>query len=186
MKREKFSASLSRRYAKALLNVSLKNKIEDKIEEELCMLSNLIQNNKKFANLLTSPIVSRDEKIHFVENVLKFGFHPVTIQFVKLLLLKRREYGLVDVQLEYSHQLILNKKYLHIQVKTTIELSAKHKSNLEKKVEAVSGKKVFAEYQIDPYIIGGIQVRYEDFIHGGSVRDALFRMKELWMKDLVK
>ncbi len=186
MNNQNFSRNLIRRYAKSLLNVALKHKQEDIIENELIALSNLVHDNVVFKKIFFSPSFPRVKKFLFIEEVLASKLSIITIHFLKLLLTKRRESGFIEIQQEYTHQLLMHKKYLHIHVKSIRKLTQQEKKALEEKIESVSKSKVFADYSVEPYLIGGIQVRYNDFIHGRSVRDALFRLREHWMKDVVQ
>jgi F-type H+-transporting ATPase subunit delta len=57
-------------------------------------------------------------------------------------------------------------------------LNDKQKAALIGNLETVTGKKIQANYSLDPGLLGGAVVRIGDTIYDGSVRNQLDRLRE--------
>ena len=57
------------RYAEALFQVGEDSKSTEKLYNELKAVVDIINENKEFANILKSPIVSKDDKKDLISNV---------------------------------------------------------------------------------------------------------------------
>jgi len=60
------------------------------------------------------------------------------------------------------------------------------KKALVSKLETILGKKIEADFKIDPQIIGGIRVAYGNYILDGSIRGALSNLRDRLRHDLLK
>ena len=54
------------------------------------------------------------------------------------------------------------------------------------KLEKVTGRKIEPDFQIDPHLIGGIHVEYENFLLDSSLRGELRRLRERLLLDVLK
>ena len=59
-----------------------------------------------------------------------------------------------------------------------VPLSNKQKATLLQNLQSVTGKKIQANYSLDPALLGGAVVRIGDTIYDGSVRNQLNRLRD--------
>jgi F-type H+-transporting ATPase subunit delta len=64
------------------------------------------------------------------------------------------------------------------QVSSAMPLNDRQKTALLRNLETVTGKKIQANYSLDPGLLGGAVVRIGDTIYDGSVRNQLDRLRE--------
>ena len=62
---------LVRRYAKALLDYSIENKMEDKAFDDLKIIFDVLKENKNLRNILAEPFISIEKKISIIEKLFK-------------------------------------------------------------------------------------------------------------------
>ena len=65
-------------------------------------------------------------------------------------------------------------------------LDDKQQSALITKIEKTTGKRVEAEFAVEPSLIGGIKVAYENFVLDGTLRGGLARLRDTLKHDLLK
>ena len=63
-------------------------------------------------------------------------------------------------------------------VSSAVPLTDKQKASLVQNLAGVTGKKIQANYALDPALLGGAVVRIGDTIYDGSVRSQLNRLRE--------
>jgi F-type H+-transporting ATPase subunit delta len=62
-------------------------------------------------------------------------------------------------------------------ISSAVQLDDAQRARLEAMLAERSGKRVEAEYHVDPSLIGGITVRLGDTVYDGSVRRQLQRLR---------
>jgi len=92
------------------------------------------------------------------------------MQFIRLLMNKRREELLEIIRLEYVELRRHHDKVVHVTVVSATPLDDDQKNKIVAKVALTLGRTVEPEYDVDDSLIGGIKVMYEDFVLDGSVR----------------
>nr|WP_263330260.1 ATP synthase F1 subunit delta [Paraclostridium sp. AKS73] len=78
------------RYAEALFQVGEDSKSTEKLYNELKAVVDIINENKEFANILKSPIVSKDDKKDLISNVFGSQLNKEMLNFMKILADKDR------------------------------------------------------------------------------------------------
>lgn len=177
---------VAKRYARALFETALENKVIESVEDDLGGIVSLIVNNKQFKKLLISPEVSRDEKLALVDRLFSDRITALTLQAIRLIIEKNREDEIEWVQREYVKLRREHENKLFVVVTTAEKLEEDQRSRLITKLEQITGKKLEAEYRIDPHLIGGISVSYENYVLNGSLRGGIQRLRERLLHDVLK
>jgi len=168
-----------KRYAEAFLSFAKSNIGLEKAIEELRDLKLLISAHPEFDEFLCYPEIALKEKIHVIDKVL-VNFSKELKEFLKLLIDKRRIEYLIEmcdyVRIKYSHgeaiEAVLRSSY-----PLDLDLLQEIKTKLEKKL----GRKLNLFLDLDPDLLGGIQIRIGNVLIDGSVRRRLDELKEKLM-----
>ena len=149
-----------------------------KCVEEAKALKVMAASNPGFLEILTSPAITKNEKFRFVDEVLKGRFSDDFVFFIKLVVhseLARLLVQMVDyLRVNYSHgeaqdAVLKSANFLDVEVIKEIE----------EKVQEKLGKKLFFYFQLDPSLLGGVQLVIGNTVIDGSVKK---RMEELRAK----
>jgi len=65
-------------------------------------------------------------------------------------------------------------------------LNDAHRDQLVRRLESVTSKKIEATFVVDPKVMGGVRVMYDNYILDGTVRGALSRLRERLLYDVLK
>jgi F-type H+-transporting ATPase subunit delta len=170
---------IASRYAKALIDQALEENKLERLKEDADLFLSLIKENRDFAILLLSPIVSTDKKKIILDKLWENKLDTVTIQFIHLVLKKRREAMLRSIFTEFNRQYNRYKKITEATVFTAIPISEKLKKEIREMLERKTDSKIELEEKIDESIIGGYIIRYEDKLIDSSIATQIRQLQKI-------
>ena len=85
------------------------------------------------------------------------------------------------VRLRREHQ-----KVVSVVITTSEALEADQRTRIVTKLEQVTGRRVEPEYRIEPHLIGGISVAFDNNVLDNSLRGQLRRLRERLLIDDLK
>jgi F-type H+-transporting ATPase subunit delta len=170
---------LSRRYAKAIYEVSVDNRTQDRVINELRALNDLIVKDQQIWGFLTSPMVSGPERVGVLQAALENkGLSKDTMDLVLLLAEKDRLALFPEIVLAYEAQSDEANGVCRGTVKSATALGQSERQRIEETVERVLKKKVIMTYKVDPTVIGGLVAQVGTFTFDDSIDSHLKRMNE--------
>lgn len=177
---------VAKRYARALFSAASKNGIVDAVEADLNAITGLLENHESFGDFVHTPRINREDKIQVLDRVFSDRATALTMQALRLMMHKRRESELGALRNEFARLRREQGEVLYAQVSSVIELTDAQKKALVDKLATKSGKRVEAEYRVDPTLVGGIKVALGNYVLDGSIKGSLSRLKEALRRDLLK
>lgn len=179
-------ARVARRYARALYRVASQSNMVAAVEADLNGVAHQFETDEKFRGLLMTPTIAREKKEQVLEKAFADRVTGVTMETLRLLLSKRRETMFVAVRDEFVRLRREAGMVLYATVTTAEPLTDDLRDTLVKKLETETGKRVEAEFDVAPGLIGGIRVGYDNYVLDGSIRGGLNRLKDALRRDLLK
>jgi len=168
---------VAKRYAAALFEVALRDEIMDAVGQDIAVIERMLREMPSLASLIAHPLVTEERKQKMLADVLGDRITAVSLNFLKLLVRKRRA-DILDAVLDEFHTLLSD--HLGIvgaTVRTAVAMTADQTSRLAAGLEKLTGKRVTLSAEIDPSVLGGVVVRIGDDIIDGSVRGQLQRLE---------
>jgi F-type H+-transporting ATPase subunit delta len=171
-------SAIANRYAKALVDVSIKLNQHEQIAEELLQFENLLANQKELAIFYSNPAIPVPKKQAATREILqKLAASPTTSNFILVLIDKHRMGHFADIRKAFEQELRHRLGVAEAEITTARELDADTRARLEAKLSALTGKKVLLKFGKNPDLIGGVVTRVGDTIYDGSIRQQLNSMK---------
>ncbi|TAL70840.1 MAG: ATP synthase F1 subunit delta [Bacteroidetes bacterium] len=164
---------VSSRYARALLEIAIKEGLTDIVFSDLKYIRHTIEQSRELKTLTFSPVVQFWRKKKIYEELLKDRVHLLTMNFVILLTDKRRESLLPDICYQYEVQYDELNNILPIEIESAVELSDEIKNKITNKIEKNTNKKVFSDFKINKSLKGGLLVKIQDWVYDASIRNQL-------------
>jgi len=161
------------RYSRAVFQTSVEAGTVEKVKENFEILEQLLKTEPLFQHLLSSPLVSSQQKITVFVNSFREQFSSVTIEFLKLICRNRREEHLGAVIRNFMS---LYKKYkglLSVEIQSVTPISEDLKKRIHDVVQDRFHKEVQFREFINPELIGGFIMQVEDFQYDASVSSQL-------------
>lgn len=179
-------ARVAKRYARALFNIALRQDILQSVEDDLTGVCAVIAHSRDLKRFLGSPNRTREEKLRLLEGVFSDRVTALTMHAMRLLLKRRREHLVPDLRHEYLKLRREHDRVTFALVESAHPLDQGHRERIVSKIAAATQKKVESEFRVDPALIGGVKVTYDNFVLDGTARGYLNRMKDRILYDLLK
>lgn len=173
-------AAIASRYARALVEVVLEQKIgPDIARQQLNAIVNAVHESSDLRRVWESPAISAEQKRAVLDAVVRqIGAIKPVRNFIAILIDHRRIAMLDDVAKQFDSELNAQLGLAEAEISSSRPLSADGQRQLESQLERLTGKKVRATYSSHPELLGGVVVRVGSTIYDGSVRGQLEKMKQ--------
>lgn len=154
--------TLSERYAKALFNLGTKqNKLQEWLES-LLNLNDFINQNSKLYDYFTSPIPSPKKQEATFINLFKPYLTAEPLNFILILLRKNRFKELNEIMHLFKKMVFEKLGLLQGLITTPLPLNANEKESLVNEWSKILNKKIILDEAIDPTLIGGGVLSFEN------------------------
>lgn len=165
---------ISLRYARALLESAKKEGKADEILNDLQKVKTIFEQSKELRRLAASPVVQIYKKRKILEQLFKeFQVSKITLDFIMLLIDKRRGNLILDIISEYETQYNIANNKLPIQVISTVELDDNAKNKIIQKLQERTKMEIIPSYKIDDSLKGGILIKVNDWVFDASLKNQL-------------
>ena len=168
---------ISKRYARALVQLGQERGLLDRFREELHNLVKAFAVEKRLALLLQSPSLPvAKKKAVLADLVSLLNLSGEISNFLGLLQSKDRLRYLPQIESEYGRQADDVSGVQRVQVRTAVVLQDAERKALTTSLAARSGRQIVLEEYCDPALIGGLQVELDGQVLDGTVRTQLQRI----------
>lgn len=175
--------TISKRYAKALVQLGSENSQTDQFRKELVVLSSLVQANQGLNDILTSPTYPIErKKLIMKELAEKAACSAIVTNFLLLLVDKGRIALLVQIAQEFEQLADQAAGIIRPCIKTAFSLDDVQVASIKAALEKRTGKTVVPEVQVDPSLMAGLVVQIGDMIYDSSAKTQLKRIQDILQK----
>ena len=168
------------RYARALLDVSIKEKGDlQRIEQDLATWVELLTEHPTLEKVLFNPAIPVQRKQAAVAELnARLKTSPVLAKLVAMLAERDRLVLLPELLAAYRERLLEYQNVVRAEVTTAIPLAADRTQAIERGLAQLTGRTVTLEMKVNPSIIGGVVARIGSTVYDGSVTTQLQKMKQ--------
>ena len=171
------SRVIARRYAEAFFQVILKRDLDTSYAEFTSFMQT-VKESDELRSILAHPSINLDRKGQLLRQALKSFTEPSVVNFLQLLLQRHRFDLLGIIADELKHLYRQEKKIVAVRVRTAVPLRDDERKELVASLgRDVSGSVELRE-KVDPAIVGGMIVAYQDKVMDASVRNRMKLMRE--------
>lgn len=175
---QKIDLQIASRYAKALFLYALEKKELDLIEEDLGVITQLINESDEFKAFTLSPLISRKNKVEIIKKLLeKNKSSESTNKFCQLLASKKRLGILPTVIKIFAEKVAEHKNLITAELISATALEKKQVESINKMLKEKLKKEIKIETKVDPSIRGGIIIRIGSQMLDGSITSQLERIR---------
>lgn len=169
-------------YASALYVSAVKANILDRVESELKTLMEAYNNSPSFRNFIKDLSVPRDTRLKAVQEIFEeSSFSDITKNFLAVAADLGRLRQLESIANAFTRLTLAHKGEVHAVVTTVIPLPAEEEKELKQVLGKIlgAGKTVKFEEKIDPSILGGLIIDFEDKRFDISIKTRVAKMERL-------
>lgn len=171
---------ISKTYGEALFDLCLETNTLESVEAEIKAVKEAFAENADLYKFLNHPKITKEEKVAFIEQILKGRASDQVTGFLVIIMEKGR-YAEIDKIFDYF--LAKVREYRNIGVATVtsaVVLSSEQKNKVEEKLLSTTKYVKFdINYEVDIDIIGGLVIRIGDRVVDSSIKTKLRNMEKI-------
>jgi F-type H+-transporting ATPase subunit delta len=168
------------RYAQALLDLALEQKVADKVNSDMAALYALCAENKELVNFLSSPIIPKNKKVEVFDAMFTGKVEAMSLNFFKLITKNNREYILNEIAESYVDLFKAHSGIVDVHITSAIKLEDSVKKQILDKVQAkYAGKTLEVHQDVDESLIGGFVVGVDGKQMDASIASQLTNLKNI-------
>lgn len=173
-------ASVASTYARAFADVVFQKRLDAaKALRGLRSIAALFAESRELRRVWENPAVPAEQKRKLLDAIVqREGIDRPVRNLVAVLIDHRRLSFLPRIVEQLEKELDARMGFAEAQISSARELGDAEKRALESQIEKTTGRKVRAQYGLDPSLLGGAVVRIGSTIYDGSVKGQLERIKE--------
>jgi F-type H+-transporting ATPase subunit delta len=169
--------TVGRRYAKALFGLQKPAEIGRTVEA-LRLLADAFTISREFRALLLSPVFTREQKDAVVTRLAaKVKCPPTTVRFLSHVVRKNRIAQIREISEAFSKLADQASNRKVVQVSAARPLTKAQQDALRTKLAQVTQSEIDLAVRVDPYVIGGLEIRIGSTVYDGTVRGHLSRLR---------
>lgn len=168
------SSGAAQRYATALFDLALEAKELDSVEAGLNALAELINADGPLSKALSSPLHSVEDKKAVLEAIAgKIELPELARRFIGVVSQNGRAGDLMGIAKAFSEQAAQHRGMTRVVAVSAQKLTAAEATKLTSTVSTALGRDVEIELEVDPALIGGLQLRVGSRLVDASLRTKL-------------
>lgn len=173
------------RYARALLDVAIKEADPAQVSAHLGAFADLVAGNPTLRDALTNPAVPAAAKQRVVsELVTRQGLKPPVSKLLLMLAERDRLSLLPDLLAVYRERLEEHVGVVRAEVTSATELTPEQAAHVQQRLATVTGRDVKLTTRVDAQLIGGVVARIGSTVYDGSVATQLAKMREKLLQEV--
>jgi F-type H+-transporting ATPase subunit delta len=173
-------SNISKRYARAFFEIAGEEKKLEQYYNELRQFSAIVAGNKDLGGFLANPVFEQESKKKVLEQIIgKLSLSRMTVNFLKLLIDKKRIDVLPDIETCYRQLMDEALQKVRVSVKTAFPLSSDMLTYITSNLKKVTGREVEVTVEDDKNLLGGIVIGVGDTLYDGSIKNQLNNMRNL-------
>jgi F-type H+-transporting ATPase subunit delta len=172
------------RYARALLDIAVKEADPAKVERDLAELAALMAGDSDLGRVLTSPSTPQAARLGIVTAITgRLGVEAPVAKLVVLLADRGRLDLVPDLAEVYRERLLDHQNVVQARVTTAAPLGPAQVEALAGRLSEVTGKTVRIDVHVDPSLIGGLVAQIGSTVYDGSLRTDLAHVKQRLLEE---
>jgi F-type H+-transporting ATPase subunit delta len=165
---------LGRRYALALLDLSVQAGNVDKISQDLNDFAASWQDSRELRNVFENPAFGQEARRKVLrELAATSGMDPLLLNTLLVVSDHGRLRHLLEIAEAFTSLAEARAGRVRAEVVSAVELPEAYFTELQKTLERVTGKQVTVAKRVDPSLLAGVVTRVGDQVFDGSLKHRL-------------
>ena len=168
-------ATVARPYAEAAFRSAVEANDLGAVAQSLALVA-AITRDEQMHSILLNPKVTASQKKEIFDSAAGSRLHPVVRNLVGMLVDNHRSVLIGSIHEQFEGLKHEHERVLRARITSAQPLTDAQRDDIVGALERRYGKKVEAELDVDPRLLGGARVQVGDQVIHASVRDALAQM----------
>jgi F-type H+-transporting ATPase subunit delta len=164
-------------YARALFDAVKDAGVLDRVHDELDQFTDTLDSDRDLQIFFFSPYFSSEEKKQGVRRILDDADSRF-VNFLELLAERHRMPVIFRIRRAFEALWADENKLLPVTVTSAVELDDGLVSDIGKRIEEQTGRRVELSSKVDPDLLGGLKVSVGNMVLDASVRNRLEQLRK--------
>jgi len=173
-------------YANSIFDIAKEKNILPQIEEELKVISDVMEEDDNFRKYLNAPGINNDSKKGFVDKVFAGKISEYIVNLIKLLIDNGRQSVVSEIYKAFVELNDIANNRQRITVITQSNLDSTLLNKIKSDVGAKYGKEIIITELVDESILGGIIIKIGDLVIDGSLAKGLKNIRRNLLNSKVR
>ena len=169
-------STVTRSYGEGVFDLARKHNLHKEFAAGFAALDAVLA-EPSVRTFLQSPKLDIKTKKTVLRAALGNRVHPLFLNFVQVVIDKRRQGLLAEIGQAYHALLDEAEGRMHVEVTLARQPNADMERDIRTRLSEIFGKTVLPHVTVDRRLLGGIIVRHEDKVIDGSLRRRLLAMR---------
>lgn len=168
------------RYAAALFDLALQAGSLDPVDADLKAVAATIRANPDLARALSSPLYKAEEKAGVLAALAeKLGLSDLSRRFIGVTAMNRRSGDLGSIAAAFAERLARHRGEVRVVARVAVKATPEQAREIEGVVSASLGRSVSIDVEVDPALLGGLQLQIGSRLIDASLRNKLNALTNL-------
>ncbi len=158
-------------YGGGLYELALDEGLEEVLLEQMRTLRGILE--PPYLHLLTTPGISKAERVALAAEALDGRVHPYLANFVKLMVERGAAREIPGCFEEYEQRYFRHHGIIRATAESAVPLTGAQREKLTARLEARTGKKIELNCAVNPALIGGIRLSFDNRLVDDTAREKL-------------
>jgi F-type H+-transporting ATPase subunit delta len=164
-------------YARALFEVAKDGGVLDRVHQELDEFADALETDRNLQVFLFSPYFSSEEKTDGVTRIVTDADERF-VNFLELLAERHRMPAIFRIRRAFDSMWAEENRLLPVTVTSAVELDEGLVNDIGRRIEEQTGRQVELSSNVDPDVLGGLQVRVGNMVLDATVRNRLEQLRK--------
>lgn len=177
---------ISARYAQSFFLLAQEQDILSKAKEDMELIALTCKENKILDAIFNNPNITTGKKKGILSDLFAPKVHKLTLQFILLLIDKRRVILLRDIAQQFGN---IYNQYKGIKVALLITakpIEQALKEKIKAQLASVFSCSIELQHKIDESVLGGFKVMIEDKYYDATLANQLTELRREFCKDKIE
>jgi ATP synthase F1 delta subunit len=164
-------------YARALFEVAREHDALDRVHDELAEFAEALEQDRNLQVFLFSPYFSSEEKKEGITRIVSDADERL-VNFLELLAERHRMPVLFRIRRGFDSLWGEENRLLPVTVTSAVELDQELVDSIGERIAEQTGREVDLSSNVDPDVLGGLQVRVGNMVLDATVRNRLEQLRK--------
>lgn len=164
---------VAQRYAKALFMIATDEQSAESVHRDILYIQSVLHHSRELSSLLRNPIINPNKKIRILTEIFGKNVEDIIIKFLVFIVKKNRENILPNIISEFIAMYNEANNLIEVEIISAHTLTEQSKQEILESISNRLKKTVIPKYYINPKIIGGIQLKFGDYLYDASLKKQL-------------
>lgn len=172
------TGKIGTRYSKAFFDLALEQGVLEETRNDMALVAAVIEENRELQRMLESPVINAPKKAAILESIFKPHCQSLSLDFLLLLTRNEREDFLFEIARYFEVLYRKYKKIITVKLVTASPVSDEIRAEIKNLILQHMEGSVELEEKVDPELIGGFILNFEDRKYDASIAQELEKLKK--------